>query len=77
VPAFGMRRLMLSDGTHPNAPGGAKAWSMRNATPRRRPRKLRALLAENAKHFSAETSVEARVVCELEWDDVAFSNDDD
>jgi hypothetical protein len=28
----------------------------------------RRLLAENAKHFSAETSVEARVVCDLEWD---------
>jgi hypothetical protein len=27
----------------------------------------RRLLAENAKHFSAETSVEARVVCDLEW----------
>jgi hypothetical protein len=28
----------------------------------------RRLLAENAKHFSAETSVEARVVCDLEWE---------
>ncbi|SFJ72732.1 hypothetical protein SAMN04487925_110243 [Bradyrhizobium sp. cf659] len=27
----------------------------------------RKLLSENAKHFSAETSVEARVVCDLEW----------
>jgi hypothetical protein len=27
----------------------------------------RRLLVENAKHFSAETSVEARVVCDLEW----------
>ena len=27
------------------------------------------LLAENAKHFSAEVSIEAKVVCELEWDD--------
>ena len=29
----------------------------------------RRLLAENAKHFSAEVSVEAKVVCELEWED--------
>jgi hypothetical protein len=29
----------------------------------------RRLLAENAKYFSAETSVEARVVCDLEWQD--------
>lgn len=28
----------------------------------------RKLLSENAEHFSAETSVEARVVCDLEWD---------
>jgi hypothetical protein len=28
----------------------------------------RRLLAENAKYFSAENSVEARVVCDLEWD---------
>ncbi|MHC4040611.1 hypothetical protein [Bradyrhizobium sp. 23AC] len=27
----------------------------------------RKLLSENAKHFSAEASVEARVVCDLEW----------
>jgi hypothetical protein len=27
------------------------------------------LLAENAKHFRVEMSVEARVVCELEWED--------
>jgi hypothetical protein len=29
----------------------------------------RRLLAEHAKDFSAEVSVEARVVCELEWED--------
>jgi hypothetical protein len=29
----------------------------------------RRLLAENAKYFSAENSVEARVVCDLEWFD--------
>jgi hypothetical protein len=29
----------------------------------------RRLLAENAKHFSAETSLEASVVCDLEWHD--------
>jgi hypothetical protein len=28
----------------------------------------RRLLAENAKHFSAEMSVQAEVVCDLEWD---------
>ena len=27
------------------------------------------LLAENAKNFRVEMSVEARVVCELEWED--------
>jgi hypothetical protein len=27
------------------------------------------LLAEHAKHFSVETSVEARIVCELEWEE--------
>lgn len=37
----------------------------------------RRLLAENAKYFSAETSVEARVVCELEWDDAASDDDVD
>ena len=26
------------------------------------------MLAENAKYFTAETSIEARVVCDLEWD---------
>jgi hypothetical protein len=31
----------------------------------------RRLLAENAKYFSADVSVEARVVCDLEWDDPA------
>lgn len=30
----------------------------------------RRLLAENAKYFSADISVEARVVCDLEWDGV-------
>lgn len=29
----------------------------------------RRLLAENAKYFTAQTSVEAHVVCELEWED--------
>jgi hypothetical protein len=36
----------------------------------------RRLLVENAKYFSADTSVEARVVCDLEWYD-AVSGDDD
>ena len=31
----------------------------------------RQLLAENAKYFSAESSVEARVVCDLEWEGAA------
>ena len=31
----------------------------------------RRLLAENAKYFSASTSVEADVVCDLEWDNTA------
>ncbi len=31
----------------------------------------RRLLAENAKYFSASTSVEADVVCDLEWDNAA------
>jgi hypothetical protein len=35
----------------------------------------RRLLAENAKYFSAESSVEARVVCDLEWDDPASGAD--
>ena len=29
----------------------------------------RRLLAENAKYFSAEVSIEASVVCDLEWQD--------
>jgi len=29
----------------------------------------RRLLAENAKYFSAETTIEASVVCDLEWND--------
>jgi hypothetical protein len=29
----------------------------------------RRLLVEYAKHFSAENTVEARVICDLEWDD--------
>jgi hypothetical protein len=37
----------------------------------------RRLLAENAKYFSAENSVEAHVVCDLEWDDPASSDDDE
>jgi len=37
----------------------------------------RRLLAENAKYFSAESSVEARVVCDLEWDDAASGDDDE
>jgi hypothetical protein len=37
----------------------------------------RRLLAENAKYFSAESSVEARVVCDLEWDDAATGDDDE
>jgi hypothetical protein len=37
----------------------------------------RRLLAENAKYFSAENSVEARVVCDLEWDDAASGDDDE
>jgi hypothetical protein len=37
----------------------------------------RRLLAENAKYFSAENSVEARVVCDLEWDDRASGDDDE
>jgi hypothetical protein len=37
----------------------------------------RRLLAENAKYFSAETSVEARVVCDLEWfEDSSGDNDE-
>jgi hypothetical protein len=35
------------------------------------------LLAENAKYFSAENSVEARVVCELEWGDATSGDDDE
>lgn len=31
----------------------------------------RRLLTENAKHFTAETSVETEVLCELEWDEEA------
>ncbi len=34
-------------------------------------------LPENAKYFSAESSVEARVVCDLEWDDAAFGDDEE
>jgi hypothetical protein len=37
----------------------------------------RRLLAENAKYFNAESSVEARVVCELEWDAAASGDDDE
>jgi hypothetical protein len=37
----------------------------------------RRLLAENAKYFSAENSVEARVVCDLEWSDAASGDDDE
>jgi hypothetical protein len=37
----------------------------------------RRLLAENARYFSAESSVEARVVCDLEWDDAASGDDDE
>jgi hypothetical protein len=37
----------------------------------------RRLLAENAKYFSAENSVEARVVCELEWDGAASGDGDE
>ena len=37
----------------------------------------RRLLAENAKYFSAETSVEARVVCDLEWFDDSSSENDE
>jgi hypothetical protein len=37
----------------------------------------RRLLAENAKYFSAESSVEARVVCDLEWDEAISDDDDD
>jgi hypothetical protein len=37
----------------------------------------RRLLAENAKHFSAESSVEARVVCDLEWADAASGDVDE
>jgi hypothetical protein len=36
----------------------------------------RRLLAENAKYFSAENSVEARVVCDLEWFDDLSGEDD-
>jgi hypothetical protein len=36
----------------------------------------RRLLAENAKYFSVEHSVEARVVCDLEWEDAASGDDD-
>ncbi len=36
----------------------------------------RCLLAENAKYFSAENSVEARVVCGLEWSDDLTGEDD-
>jgi hypothetical protein len=35
----------------------------------------RRLLAENAKYFSAETSVEASVVCELEWQDEEIADE--
>jgi hypothetical protein len=35
----------------------------------------RRLLAENAKHFSAEKSVEARVVCDLEWSDATAEDE--
>jgi hypothetical protein len=37
----------------------------------------RRLLAENAKYFSADCSVEARVVCDLEWEDAASGDDDE
>jgi hypothetical protein len=37
----------------------------------------RRLLAENAKYFSAESSVEARVVCDLEWAEAASGDDDE
>jgi hypothetical protein len=37
----------------------------------------RRLLAENAKYFSAENSVEARVVCDLEWFEAASDDDDE
>jgi hypothetical protein len=37
----------------------------------------RRLLAENAKYFSAESSVEARVACDLEWDDAASGGNDE
>jgi hypothetical protein len=36
----------------------------------------RRLLAENAKYFSAENSVEARVVCDLEWFDNLADEDE-
>jgi hypothetical protein len=36
----------------------------------------RRLLAENAKYFSAESSVEARVVCDLEWFDAVSGEDE-
>jgi hypothetical protein len=35
----------------------------------------RRLLVENAKYFSAETSVEAQVVCDLEWQDDRTDDD--
>jgi hypothetical protein len=35
----------------------------------------RRLLVENAKYFSAETAVEARVVCDLEWQDDRTDDD--
>jgi hypothetical protein len=37
----------------------------------------RRLLAENAKYFSAENSVEARVVCDLEWLEAAPDDDNE
>jgi hypothetical protein len=37
----------------------------------------RRLLVENAKYFSAETSVEARVVCDLEWFEDSSGDDDE
>ena len=37
----------------------------------------RRLLAKNAKYFSAENSVETRVVCDLEWDDAASAEGDE
>jgi hypothetical protein len=37
----------------------------------------RRLLVENAKHFSFETSVDARVVCDLEWLEDSSGGDDE